>query len=459
MPRVGPAPVASGQRGAHPPEVMSDPSPRPSPRNKRSPLRVIVTILLGIATLFIALVVLLAIFVRSAAFEAQVKSRILPQASEKLGRTISVESVGAAIFPPAIRVEGLQIAGSTQRPLLRAEQASARLALWPFLFSGGKKIELRTVEANSFEVNLVRKRDGSLDLPSLPLQRDPQRTFDLPSVSLRGGTLRLLDAVKGSELSIERIEAKAAMVGKALDLRTLVGEGYGGSLQLSGTKIDLSQATPRWTLRAKIRGIDLASLPAHSFDGSFDSTTEARGTGSAWEAIRRTLSGESSVSLLHADWRKLNFEAAILSTVVDQLRAVRLLAQPPKALPTGTKLGDVRQKLRIDDGWMNLEGPLKVRTTFGTATLEGRVALDQRLDLRAATQLPPSLLAELSGGKLKLKEPVPVKVSIAGTLSHPTVTSVDTSALAESIAKEGIRQLPKELPKKIPTPKLPIPKF
>jgi len=421
----------------------------------RSRFRILVWILGSLVAAVVVIVVLAVVFVQSSAFEDQVKARVLPRLSEELGREVTVQSVKATVFPRlGARVEGLRVAGTTERPLLLAGVSTARVAFWPFLFSAGKRIEIQAVELRDAELNLVRKSNGKYDFPRMS-KRAPSRPLDVPSATIDNGTLRLIDPAQNREAVFTGIEGRASVKGQVLKVEKLEGHGYDGTIHLDGSRIDLSRPQPHWSIQWKVSGLELASLPSRPLDGTLGSDASLEGTGLEGQAVERTVTGTIGLDLRDADWERLNLEAAILSTVVRDLRAVGLLENPPKNMPQGTKLGDVKEELRVEDGWMTLERPLDVRTTFGKATITGRIAVDQRLDLEASTSLPPSLLAQLTNDKLQVGEPVPIVVQIGGTITRPQVTQVETDQLAALLVREGIRRLPE----KVPELPFPIPKF
>ena len=142
-----------------------EPTASPPPaRRKHRKLRTIGIVLGGLVTLLIIAVAGAALLVDSSAVAAQVKNRVLPQLSERIGRQVEVETIDVSIFPvPNAELGGIRVEGVGDRPLLASESARARLDLWPLITSLGKEIRFESVELQGTEVNLVRFRDGTWD--------------------------------------------------------------------------------------------------------------------------------------------------------------------------------------------------------------------------------------------------------------------------------------------------------
>jgi len=183
-----------------------EPTASPPPaRRKHRKLRTIGIVLGGLVTLLIIAVAGAALLVDSSAVAAQVKNRVLPQLSERIGRQVEVETIDVSIFPvPNAELGGIRVEGVGDRPLLASESARARLDLWPLITSLGKEIRFESVELQGTEVNLVRFRDGTWDyeriLERLEQQQGQQaeaggsqRAFAIDQVAITDGTIRMID--------------------------------------------------------------------------------------------------------------------------------------------------------------------------------------------------------------------------------------------------------------------------
>jgi hypothetical protein len=54
-------------------------------------------------------------------------------------------------------------------------------------------------------------------------------------------------------------------------------------------------------------------------------------------------------------------------------------------------------------------------------------------DFKTILDLPPETVAKMTGGKVKLKKPVPVPMKIGGTWDKPEVTGVDVGDLIKAV--------------------------
>src|SRR5262245_39020674 len=90
---------------------------------------------LALVALCVVALVALAVALPRIAGSAAVRARIETAARDALGRELSFERLEAGLFPPALRVVAVRVAGEKPKDpaLLEAKEVSLRLALLPLL--------------------------------------------------------------------------------------------------------------------------------------------------------------------------------------------------------------------------------------------------------------------------------------------------------------------------------------
>ncbi|HLV60297.1 MAG TPA: hypothetical protein VKY51_02740 [Fredinandcohnia sp.] len=84
---------------------------------------------------------------------------------------------------------------------------------------------------------------------------------------------------------------------------------------------------------------------------------------------------------------------------------------------------------RLEKGWVRITRPPEIRAAFGATEVNGRMSLDERLDLLLDIGLSSEFLSTISGGLVEPDEPIPVKMRVTGTTDEPEFELTDTEAL------------------------------
>ena len=183
-----------------------EPTDSPPARRRKGTLRKILYVVGGLFALLVIAVTAAALLVDSTAVAAQLKNRVLPQISERIGRDVDVDTIDVSVLPvPTATLGGVRVEGVEGQPLLASRSARARLDLWPLITSLGKEIRFESVELRGTEVNLVRFPDGTWDyeriLDRLEAQQQAEtaepggtkRAFAVAEVAITDGTVRMID--------------------------------------------------------------------------------------------------------------------------------------------------------------------------------------------------------------------------------------------------------------------------
>ena len=157
------------------------------------------------------------------------------------------------------------------------------------------------------------------------------------------------------------------------------------------------------------------------------------GEGNDWAQLIQTLVGQGQLVLAQGGLPGIDVAEKLVAAIPGgQLAAVAERAGQ------GTVLRDLQASFQVKDGWLLLTRPLTLDSRFGSASLGGRIGLDQRLDLKGEAKVAPEYVAKLTGGRLTPKSPLPIPMSLGGTLKAPTVgTGTPTSAV--DVVEEKVR--------------------
>jgi AsmA protein len=251
------------------------------------------------------------------------------------------------------------------------------------------------------------------------------------------GTIAFAEVIRGN-LTASDVKAKATLRGGILALEQAGAQLYGGTVDLGGTTVDLTQPAPAWKLVARLDAVDLARAMteiagAAPVAGGLGGNLDVAGRGAEWTEVRTNVSGDGALRLQGGVLRSADLGAAIATRLGEGLARLGRGGAP---LPSGgqaTRLRDLLLSFSVRDGWLRLDRPITVESSFGTATLDGRIGLDQRLELEGSARLTPEFVARASGGKLRPEGPVNVPVAIGGELTAPQVGAIDPETLAQAV--------------------------
>lgn len=251
------------------------------------------------------------------------------------------------------------------------------------------------------------------------------------------GSLKLGE-VRSGNLRATDLDAQASLDNGVLQLQKATARLYDGSVNMTGTRIDLNRARPEWALRADLSAVNLGSAMkevsgARPIEGKVSSKLSLDGEGNVWAQIREKLTGQGRLQLDDAQLTSANLDAAVASGVAQALSKLGH-AGTAEAVKEGkgTPLKDLQTSFEVNDGALKLAKPIEFKSSLGTGMLDGSIGLDQSLALTGTVRLPPDAVSRITQAKWKPARSVDVPVKITGTLLQPTVSGIDTAALAKS---------------------------
>ncbi len=287
---------------------------------------------------------------------------------------------------------------------------------------------------------------GAPEQPNAEAEDAPPAPEPLVSASARDslrevaaeGTLKISRVVRG-KLQATELDARATLQGGVLTLNQAQASLFGGRMDASGTRIDVRQATPQWTLAAGLERVDLgAALAAVGGTAAVQGLAQGRltltGAGNDWSALLKTLVGQGQLVLAEGGLPAVELGSKLAAA----LPGGKLAALAERA-GQGTPLKDLSASFRIQDGWLLLTRPLNVESRFGTASLGGRIGLDQRLDLQGEAKLTPQFVTQVTGGRLNPSGPVPLPLRLGGTLKAPSVVPGSPRGAIRGAVEQKVR--------------------
>lgn len=325
-----------------------------------------------------------------------------------------------AVTDLAVKGPGIDLGGSAE---LQTEPVRARFALSGALLDLGAVLGLAPAEPKNPEP----LPKGTLLPPAMQEQ--------VAAVAVEG-TLDIQKVVNG-KLTATDVRATAKLAKGVLTLEQARAKLYGGAIEASGTRVHLTETNPRWTLKARLDGVDLggamqAITGATPLTGRLTGTIDLAGAGADWEHVKRALTGRGALALAGGALTTTDLGDEALAAVSKALSRVgqRGAAEKLGGLEGGkTTLDDLAASFEVKDGFLALTRPLAFRSAAGEARLGGRVGLSQELALEGTLALSKELLARAGAGGL-LASGIDVPLRLGGTLGAPSVSVSAEEAVA-----------------------------
>jgi AsmA protein len=261
------------------------------------------------------------------------------------------------------------------------------------------------------------------------------------------GTLDI-DKVQRGGLVATGLKANAALEKGLLVLKEATADFFGGRVDAAGTRFDVSEAQPRWDLKAKLAGVDIgkaleALAGAAPVAGRITGALDLAGAGVDWNALRKALTGNGAIALKEGALTTTDLGEKVLGAVAQGLRAVGKggAAGTVAGFEHGkTTLRDLAAQFAVKDGALALAKPLSFQAPFGAARLGGKIGLGGDLALDGTATVSKEALAQVASG-LPLPSGLEVPLSLGGTLFAPTVNVNAQQAVAGLVTGAAKQQL------------------
>ena len=254
-------------------------------------LGIVVAVLVGV--LAVAAGVLYALF-----DEAAIKRQLVEQVAAKTGRQLTIGGeLGLSVWPDvAVRVGQVGLSEADGRSeFLKLASARIAVAVMPLL---SKRLEVRRIEIDGLTVNLVKHKDGSLNIDDLAGDKPAPGATPEAATGKPGEPLEI--DVAGLELRNVRISWHDEASGKAseisdLDLSTGALSGNTGSKHFAVEKLKLatqgSSGPDHFVLALETPGVVLTAGEARGETVTFSATLESAGKKVAAKIALQDLAG------------------------------------------------------------------------------------------------------------------------------------------------------------------------
>ncbi|WP_338867772.1 AsmA family protein [Myxococcus stipitatus] len=266
------------------------------------------------------------------------------------------------------------------------------------------------------------------------------------------GTLKL-GKVRHGPLTLTDVNAHARLDDGRLDIEQGQAQVYGGRADISGTQVDLTQAQPKWNVKAKLDGLDTAQAftalsGSTPVQGRASGQVELSGAGLDWSRIRQEMTGTGSAQLRDGVFTKTDLGATLTPVLTQGLQSLgkKGAAESVQKAGRGTHFKDLDAKFKVQGGWVSFTQPMAFQSDLGSGTVEGRVGLDERLDLKGTVKASRDFVSGITHGAVPVGAPVSIPITITGTLKDPKVSA----GAPEDLAKSLIPSVP--LPKAVESP-------
>ncbi|SDF08550.1 AsmA protein [Myxococcus virescens] len=261
-----------------------------------------------------------------------------------------------------------------------------------------------------------------------------------------GGTLKLAKLHHGALVATD-VDAQARLDDGVLLVQRGGATLYGGHADLTGTRVDLTKQQPEWTLKVVLAGMDTAkafqSLSGQpSLRGQASGELQLTGTGVDWAQARDSVTGGGSVQLRDGALTTADVGAEVAPVLTRGLEVLGLkdATGTVQRAAQGTRLNDLSAQFRVQGGWVAFTKPMAFQSDIGNGTLDGRVGLDQRLELKGTINASEQFVSAITRGAIPMKAPVTIPLTITGTLRAPEVKPGSTLDVAKGLLPGGLRQ-------------------
>ncbi|MGB4062955.1 MAG: AsmA family protein [Azonexus sp.] len=230
--------------------------------------------------------------------EAAIKQQLVEQVAAKTGRQLTIGGeLGLSVWPDvAVRVGQLGLSEADGRSeFLKLSSARIAVAVMPLL---SKRLEARRIEIDGLTVNLIKHKDGSLNIDDLTRGKPAPGAAPEAAAGKPGEPLEI--DVAGLELRNVRISWRDEASGKTseisdLDLSTGALSGHTGSKRFSVEKLKLatqgSSGADRFVLALETPGMVLTAGEAKGETVTFTATLESAGKKVAAKIALQDLAG------------------------------------------------------------------------------------------------------------------------------------------------------------------------
>jgi len=308
-----------------------------------------------------------------------------------------------------------------------------------------------------------------LDLDDfLPAKKDaaPARASGKPApaepsvLSKAQGRARLeVEHGRAQGIDYQNLKADLSLGDGRLRAHALEVAAFGGKFSGAGSELPLVGEQQPFLLKGTVASMDVSALlgrfapSSKVLSGALSADIDLSGRGTRPIDLARTLTGKLGGGVAGAQF----LPGAILDPVMKSLaHAVKvpslssLLAQADQRVAAlrDRSLGDLAGTVRFANGALEIAKPLEAKASYGALSLAGKVHLDGRADLAGTVAVAPAVISSVTGGRIALTEPLPIKLRVTGPVRSPRISPSELDApakvLATAFARSAVADAAKE---------------
>ena len=305
-------------------------------------------------------------------------------------------------------------------------------------------LAMKSPRLNVDELMLTEEEEAALTGGAPEEPKDPAR-FQ----GLRGDMLFEVGSLRMKDLELTNLVAELKMVNDLIEVERFTTGVYGGTVSAGGSSVRLGPEPAKrpFELKAQVQGMNMAQAleartPKKVLGGTFNGELNLQGVGYEVESLQQRLAGAIQGDLLGGVFFGGDIPAAVSAPLAKALpftaRALKSdeVTRLSERLPFG---------VRIANGVAQLSKPITWTRPDVAMRFDGGIGLDGRLDLEGRVSLGPPLIEQMTLGKVKPEQAIPVEVALTGLAWSPEVTGLDVRPAAELIAKQAAGSAAREL--------------
>lgn len=274
-----------------------------------------------------------------------------------------------------------------------------------------------------------------------PAEAEASKPLDPATFAGLSGTA----TVKLGLLRMQKVEARDVLLRiqvqeDAVTLQEARLDAFGGGVSAAGTAVRLASPEAPFKVVAKLEGVRgeevLALFSKHKvLGGKLDAALELGGQGTKLDPLKTSLTGTLGGTLHDGAFYGKDLVAGVAAPLAKKLPFAAGKIPEGGATALGKQLPF---SFEIKDGVARLTKPLAFESGGNGISVDGGVRLDGTLDMPTTVALSPELVGRLTGGRARLKEPVPVGFRLSGAAWSPRLDGLALDGAARSIAQQAV---------------------
>jgi hypothetical protein len=218
---------------------------------------------------------------------------------------------------------------------------------------------------------------------------------------------------------------------------------FGGKFSGGGTELALADEQAPFKAKGVLKDVDVNTVVSHFagvpnlVKGRLNADIGLGGVGTTPALLAKNLSGLIDGRVLDGEILAGDMIQGLLEPIAGKVNALPGVGKLiDTSAGTAKRLGDravseMRTVLKFTDGAMVLAQPLKADTKSGPLRLDGRVLLAGQWDLTGLYTLTPAAATALTGNRVQIDQPLPIRLSITGPIAHPKVAPAAVDEVAK----------------------------